>query len=186
VLFEYLAFVDDWRFFRGRGSNTGVSASSLAFGVFRSAVLFLYLLDADTSWLILGSIAKDVALGLWKLASLRRLTTPRPRVQASVSEGNAAAEEEVDKTNAFDSIASTHVILALLPLILGVALHSLRFSKHRSYYSWLISSLADSMYLFGFAAMCPQLYVNYKLRSVAHMPIRALMYVTTLSCRVVF
>ncbi len=32
--------------------------------------------------------------------------------------------------------------------------------------------------MFGFIAMTPQLYVNYKLKSVAHMPWRAFMYKT--------
>ena len=30
--------------------------------------------------------------------------------------------------------------------------------------------------MFGFIAMCPQLYVNYKLKSVAHLPWKAFMY----------
>ena len=32
------------------------------------------------------------------------------------------------------------------------------------------------MYLFGFISMTPQLFINYKLKSVAHMPWRPLMY----------
>ena len=32
------------------------------------------------------------------------------------------------------------------------------------------------IYLFGFLFMLPQLFVNYKLKSVAHLPWRAFMY----------
>jgi hypothetical protein len=32
--------------------------------------------------------------------------------------------------------------------------------------------------MFGFVAMTPQLYINYKLKSVAHLPWRAFMYKT--------
>merc|ERR1712146_430130 len=40
----------------------------------------------------------------------------------------------------------------------------------------LISSLADASYTFGFINMFPQIFLNYKLKSVAHMPWRVMMY----------
>ena len=50
------------------------------------------------------------------------------------------------------------------------------YYPHTSWYSWVLSSLADAVYLLGFIGMCPQLYINYKLKSVAHMPWRVLAY----------
>lgn len=43
---------------QGRKNFRGVSASSLVFQLLRSAVLFLYLQDQGTSWLVLGGILK--------------------------------------------------------------------------------------------------------------------------------
>ena len=45
-----------------------------------------------------------------------------------------------------------------------------------SWYSWSLSSLANGVYAFGFLFMLPQLFVNYKLKSVAHLPWRSFMY----------
>ena len=47
---------------------------------------------------------------------------------------------------------------------------------YKSWYSWLISNLANAVYTFGFIALCPQLYVNYRLKSVAHMPWKVFLY----------
>jgi len=47
---------------------------------------------------------------------------------------------------------------------------------HRSWYSWAVESLANGIYLFGFMFMTPQLFINYKLKSVAHMPWRVMGY----------
>merc|ERR1712232_1323801 len=47
---------------------------------------------------------------------------------------------------------------------------------YRSWWSWLVSSLADFAYTFGFINMMPQIFINYKLKSVAHMPWRVLGY----------
>lgn len=50
------------------------------------------------------------------------------------------------------------------------------YSKYKSWYSWVLSSLVGFIYVFGFVMMTPQLFINYKLKSVAHLPWRAMIY----------
>ena len=50
------------------------------------------------------------------------------------------------------------------------------FIFYYSWYSWIIHSLVNGVYAFGFLFMLPQLFINYKLKSVAHLPWRAFMY----------
>lgn len=73
----------------------------------------------------------------------------------------------------------------LLPLMCAVRTsqrHKRIFSSltqhytYKSWYSWLISNLANAVYTFGFISMCPQLYVNYRLKSVAHLPCKVFLY----------
>ena len=45
-----------------------------------------------------------------------------------------------------------------------------------SWYSWAIHSLVSGVYAFGFLFMLPQLFLNYQLKTVAHLPWRAFMY----------
>ena len=40
----------------------------------------------------------------------------------------------------------------------------------RGRYSWLLGSTVNFVYSFGFVLMTPQLFINYKLKSTAHMP----------------
>jgi len=54
--------------------------------------------------------------------------------------------------------------------------YSLIYERHRSWYSFVISTLVGAVYTFGFIMMCPQLYLNYKLKSVAHLPWKMLTY----------
>lgn len=53
---------------------------------------------------------------------------------------------------------------------------SLVYVPQKSWGSWLIKCLANCIYAFGFLFMLPQLFLNYKLKSVAHLPWRAFMY----------
>lgn len=176
LVFEYLAFVDDWRFFVGRRSNRGLSVSSLVFSASRSLIFLLYLFDSDASYLVLASLAKDFAYTVWKIARVVRVRLTIQGRRIPTLTYDSATRNEEDCTASFDHIAYVHVILCLAPLVAGVALYSLRYYRYKSWWSWFISTLADSMYLFGFAAMCPQIYVNYKLKSVAHLPLRSLLY----------
>lgn len=43
-------------------------------------------------------------------------------------------------------------------------------------YSFVITTLVGSVYTYGFLMMVPSLYINYRLKSVAHMPAKAMMY----------
>mmetsp|Transcript_2916 Transcript_2916/g.6822 ORF Transcript_2916/g.6822 Transcript_2916/m.6822 type:complete len:194 (+) Transcript_2916:1-582(+) len=63
-----------------------------------------------------------------------------------------------------------------MPILFGGSIYCLFNYKYKGWYSWLISCAANGVYAFGFVLMTPQIFINYKLRSVAHLPWRALMY----------
>ena len=150
----------------------------MIFSVTRSLIIFLYLLDNEASLIVLASVAKDVAYGIWKMVKVTRTClTLSPRGWPALRYDTTVTKDE-ESTALYDSIAFAHVVLCLFPMVVGVSIYSLGHYRYKSWWSWLVSSLADSMYLFGFAAMCPQIYVNYKLKSVAHLPVRALLYKT--------
>jgi hypothetical protein len=52
----------------------------------------------------------------------------------------------------------------------------LLFKVYFSWYSWTLHSMVNGVYAFGFLFMLPQLFINYKLKSVAALPWRAFMY----------
>jgi len=179
ILLEYLAFRDDWKFFVGRKTFRGVSSTSMFFSVFRSLVIFLYLFESDTSTLILLSVGKDIVWSAWKLC---RVVKPRFYFRPgtftpcfSYLESGSLTPEERQSAE-YDHIATMHMGLCIYPLVVGLAIYSLLNYTYKSWWSWFISSLADAVYFFGFISMTPQLYINYRLKSVAHLPVRAFGY----------
>jgi hypothetical protein len=75
-----------------------------------------------------------------------------------------------------DRQATSRLGSVLLPLVLGYTFYSLIVEEHTSWYSWLITSASSAVYAFGFVLMTPQLFLNYKLKSVAHLPWRVLVF----------
>jgi len=83
----------------------------------------------------------------------------------------AALTEEVDRV-----ATKTLGKWFLLPLVLSYTMYTLIYEEHTGWYSWLITSASSAVYALGFVLMTPQLFLNYKLKSVAHLPWRVLCY----------
>lgn len=201
-LFDILAFRNDIQFWRRRKSTQGLSLRSMLIGVFFHTVIFLYLLDSSekTSTMVLLSNGVGLLIEYWKLhrafhfrvawpqgATLPTLTWNIYQSTGEESaEDGATAEAEAESaeqaaggvraTERHDVVATTHLLYVVGPLAVGYAAYSYHFMLHKSYYSWVISSLVGFVYAFGFILMTPQIYINYRLKSVAHMPWKAMVY----------
>jgi len=80
------------------------------------------------------------------------------------------------QTREHDMQAMRYLSWILYPLLFGYAVYSVIYDTHKSWYSFILSTLTGCIYTFGFIMMCPQLFINYKLKSVAHLPFRSFMY----------
>jgi len=80
------------------------------------------------------------------------------------------------KTKEYDEIATSHLMYITMPLVTGYGMYSLLHQKHKGWYSWILNTLVGFIYMFGFVMMTPQLFINYKLQSVAHLNWRTLTY----------
>ena len=75
-----------------------------------------------------------------------------------------------------DRLATRTIGVALLPIVIFYTLYSLAYEEHKGWLSWLVTSTSSGVYAFGFVMMTPQLFLNWKLKSVAHLPWRVLCY----------
>jgi Cleft lip and palate transmembrane protein 1 (CLPTM1) len=82
----------------------------------------------------------------------------------------------VAKTREYDEIAFNYLSYALFPLLGGYTIYSMMYEEHKGWYSFIVGTLVGFVYMFGFISMTPQLFINYKLKSVAHMPWKTFMY----------
>ncbi|XP_043679864.1 cleft lip and palate transmembrane protein 1-like protein isoform X1 [Vespula pensylvanica] len=177
ILIDFLAFKNDVNFWRRKNNLAGLSKWSVVWRAFSQIVIFLYLLEENSSLLILIPTGIGTIIELWKLKKILRIEVISyggifPRIR--FNEENINVVEK--KTREFDSESMRYLSYLLYPLVIGAALYSLIYQHHKSWYSWTINSLVNGVYAFGFLFMLPQLFINYKLKSVAHLPWRAFMY----------
>ncbi|KKA28363.1 hypothetical protein TD95_000208 [Thielaviopsis punctulata] len=183
MVLETLAFGSDIAHYRKKKDNVGISVRSILANVFMQAVILLYLVDnsQNTSWMILGSQAVGIVIELWKVTTIVnvRIQPGRPGsllpYRVVLEDKNKLTETE-EKTKEYDEIAFKYMYMAGVPLLLAYAVYSLIYDSHKSWYSYIITTLVGSVYAYGFLLMVPSLYINYRLKSVAHMPGKAMMY----------
>jgi len=70
----------------------------------------------------------------------------------------------------------SYLVYALYPLMAIYTIYSAYYNKHTGWYSFVLNTAVGAIYVYGFILMTPQLYINYKLQSVEHMPQRTLFY----------
>jgi hypothetical protein len=171
-VFDFLAFKNDIVFWKSRKSLEGLSVRSILISFGCQVIIFLYLADNDTSWMILLSAGVSVLIEGWKITKANDVSVSRVFPFVHLTDKGTYSS----KTREFDEIAMRYLSYVVYPLMLGYALYSLIYDTHKSYYSWIINSASGAVYMFGFLQMTPQLFINYKLKSVAHLPWRVFVY----------
>ncbi|KAB8075452.1 cleft lip and palate transmembrane protein 1-domain-containing protein [Aspergillus leporis] len=186
MVFETLAFKNDISHWRKKKDVVGTSVRTILANVFMQLVVFLYLMDNsdNTSWMILASQGFGILLEAWKITKTVDVRLRQPPTNSFFSflpyvvvfEDKHKLTETEQKTKEYDEIAFRYLYILAVPLLTAYAVYSLVYNSHKSWYSYIIETLVGSVYAYGFLMMVPSLYINYRLKSVAHMPGKALMY----------
>jgi len=175
TLFDMLAFKNDIGFWKKQKSMKGLSIRSIGVNAFCQVVIFLYLCDNDTSWLILFSSILGLIIEFWKITKAMHVSLDFSNGYPALRFQDRSSYTESD-TQKWDREAMLYMSYAMYPLVFCYACYSLYYNKHKGWYSFILSTLVGCVYAFGFVMMCPQLYINYKMKSVAHLPWRQMTY----------
>ncbi|GMT17825.1 hypothetical protein PFISCL1PPCAC_9122, partial [Pristionchus fissidentatus] len=177
TVFEFLAFKNDIQFWKSKDNFEGLSVRTVLWGIGQHVVVFLYVCDNDTNFMIKASLFVGILIECWKVPKCFNIEVDRsspilgliPRVKFNPS-------NTTSQTSEYDMLAFRYLRWVMYPALLGYAAYSLVYEEQKGWYSWILSTLYGYLLMFGFVMMTPQLFINYKLKSVAHLPWRMLTY----------
>ena len=215
LLFEFLTFKSEVSFWKKNKDLTGLSVGSLFMDLIGQTIVWLFLIEADSSLLTTVPAGISCLIAIWKCQrgagfqflkcdgsrdpslwwwnrifrlfgyELRAMRL-EGRVSSTTNDnGDRISSSNVETTTRerliamtieSDRIATTYLGALLVPLAAAYTLYSFFYNEHRSWYSWIITSSASAVYALGFVLMTPQLFLNWKMKSVAHLPWRVLIY----------
>eukprot|EP00891_Asterochloris_glomerata_P007997 jgi/Astpho2/7997/fgenesh1_pm.00119_%23_6_t len=175
-VFDFFAFKNDIGFWRNKKSVEGLSVRTVGINCFCQLIIFLYLLDSETSMVIIASSGIGTAIEFWKVTKAMDVTINRSGRFPMLHFKDKQGYDNASKTKQYDAEAIQYTSYLVYPLVACYAVYALIYKTHKSWYSWLLSSLVGAVYSFGFIMMVPQLYINYKLKSVAALPWRQMTF----------
>ncbi|XP_036395773.1 cleft lip and palate transmembrane protein 1-like protein [Megalops cyprinoides] len=174
LLYDFLAFKNDISFWKKQKSTAGISTKAVLWRCFGTVVILFYLRNEQVSLLVLIPAGIGTLIEVWKVKKAFRIQILWSDIKPVFQFGKSSESEK--RTEEYDTQAVKYLSYFLCPLSLGGAIYSIIYVKYNGWFSWLINSLAYGVHGFGFLFMLPQLFVNYKLKSVAHIPWRTFMY----------
>lgn len=148
----------------------GLSTRSILLNCICQVIIFFYLVDNDTSYMILLSSGVGVVIEIWKVQKGMTIrfdrAAPFPHIRLLSKTGSEEKSEE-EKTDdekemelhaKYDAEAMTYLSYALYPLVCCYAAYSLYYDSHKSWYSFVLSVLTGCVYTFGFISQscCPR------------------------------
>ena len=125
----------------------GISVKSLYLQFGCSIVIFLYLLDNETSFMILASNGFGIFLELWKITKASKIKKIDKFPYYTLEDKETYLDTD---TKEYDRLAMRYMSYALFPLMIGYTIYSVLYNEHKGWYSFIINTLVGSIYTFGF------------------------------------
>ena len=157
----------------------GLSVRSVFFNVFQSLVVLLYVMDNETNTLIKISCFVGLGIEVWKITKVSDVSIDPERKILGIFPKiiiNDKGDYEESGTKEFDRMAFKYLGMVCFPLAICYCIYSMIYNEHTGWYSFVLGSTYGFLLTFGFIMMTPQLFINYKLKSVAHLPWRMMTY----------
>lgn len=176
MVFEFLAFKNDVIFWQSCSPdmlNKFVSVKSILVGIVMQLLLLLYLWDESANIIVLATNIISILIDVWKVQRAMKLVwikvcgVPLPALASKVVR---------EKADDFDSQAMKWLGIALSPCVAGYGVYTLLVDCHRGWYSLFLTFTASCVYSLGFILMTPQVFINYKHKTVAFLPWRKFIY----------
>lgn len=176
-LFSMLAIKNDYTYWKDLADKKGLSLFTLTSEFVKDTVTVLYLHDKQASFVIVAQSFVSWCLSFWKLRKMIPVKKAETKLFWIIPIYKFTFDETYEKTTKGIEGGITKVLsLMAVPQFFIYIFYKAYYSNITSYYSFILQTAMGFIYIFGFIDMTPQLYINYKLKSVEHLPWRVMVY----------
>lgn len=177
TVFSYMGFASDVSYYQNLKELDGVYTKYILFSLFRILVTFIYVTLEDAHFLVKFELFVALLIETWKLRKIFYVTFSLkfPFIEMGYKIKFASEESQSHETEAI-SLMTKWLFMPIAVLYLSYRIYYYKQTVFSSYFKFFIQYLFFLFNLFGFVLMTPQIYLNYKLKTVEHMPVKALTY----------
>ena len=175
-LFSFLSVKNKVSFWKNVNSSEGISKQQYYLDFVFQIIIVFYLIDNEASFMLIIFTVIETLVSLWIMIRLlkfeRRSDGKFPYYR--IKKEQMSANEE--KTVEYDRTATKFMSMILMPILFGYTGYSFYYRGNMGLYSFFLKTLVSFIYAIGFINMTPQIYINYKFKSVERLPWKAMVY----------
>jgi hypothetical protein len=177
MIFSFMGFASDISYHKNLDRLDGLYTKIYFVRLFHYLVAVIYYYIEDVSKLIYFELIISLAIELWKFRKIF-ITKCSLKFPFVSFENRIKYEATKSSTLEEDAIRLTSKVL-FIPLAVGYLVYRIYYYQSYIYlhpFRFIIEYFFFLLNIFGFVLMTPQIYINFKLKSVEHMPIKALAF----------
>lgn len=175
-LFSFLSVKNKLSFWNSVENNEGLSTRQYYTDLIFQVIIILYLLDNEASIVLIVVSCVEALLSLYialKILKFERRPDGRFPYYQLQQHQRSELEEETAK---YDRKATTFMTMLLMPFLIAYTVYSFYYRGNRDLYSFILKTLVSFIYAIGFINMTPQIFINYKFKSVEKLPWKGMIY----------
>lgn len=176
-VFSFLGFASDISYYKNLKQLDGLYTKHLFFHLFHLAITFLYVYIEGANFIVKIELFVALAIEIWKFRKIFKLEILKkfPFISIKYKITFSKTKSKNYETEAV-SLMMKYLFGPVAVLYLSYRVYYYKNLLSLSIFKFAIEYIFFLMNLFGFILLTPQIYLNYKLKSVKHLPLKALTF----------
>ena len=183
TIFSYLGFSSDISYYKNLKKLDGVYTKYIFFNIFYMFITLIYILLQGANFIVKVELFISFVIEIWKLKKIFKISfefNNFPNIIKLEYKQTFEQEEAKDYESEAVSMMVKYLLMPIGVLYLGYRIYyysdNIIKNNWKSVVIFIIEYIYFLLNVFGFILLTPQIYLNYKLQSVEHLPMKAMTY----------
>ena len=183
TIFSYLGFSSDITYYKNLKKLDGVYTKYIFFNIFYMFITFIYILLQGANFLVKIELFISFVIEFWKLKKIFSINIDIksfPYIIKLEYKKSFETEEARDYESEAVNMMVKYMLFPIGVIYLGYRVYyysdNIIKNNWKSFVIFIIEYIYFLLNVFGFILLTPQIYLNYKLKSVEHLPMKAMTY----------
>ena len=183
TIFSYLGFSSDISYYKNLKKLDGVYTKYIFFNIFYMFITFIYILLQGANFIVKVELFISFMIEIWKLKKVFIISfqfSKFPNIIKLEYKQTFEQEEAKDYESEAVNMMVKYLLFPIGVIYLGYRIYyysdNIVKNNWKSVVIFIIEYIYFLLNVFGFILLTPQIYLNYKLKSVEHLPMKAMTY----------